>query len=268
MKPEISSGYSSNGLPYVRIEGGPHHLVIFEGLNFNHRPPSGLMLRGAMSPYRRLAPHFTVCCVGRKPGLPSGYSIKSMSDDYADMVRKEMEGPVDIMGLSTGGPIAQQFAADHKDLVRRLVLAATGYRLSDEGAEVQRKVMDRVRQGRWRSAAAVMAGGMFSGALRPPMMGFFWMLGKGMFGSPDDPSDGLAELEAEDRFDFKERLAEIQAPTLVVGGGRDRLYRIRETAAGIPSAKLILYRNAGHMAIMKRRFSQDVLDFLCSDDAQ
>ena len=86
-----------------------------------------------------------------------------------------------------------------------------------------------------------------------------------MFGSPDNPSDGLAELEAEDRFDFKERLAEIKVPTLVIGGENDRFYPVQETAAGIPSAKLILYKNAGHTAVMKRRFNRDVLAFLTDD---
>jgi pimeloyl-ACP methyl ester carboxylesterase len=107
---------------------------------------------------------------------------------------------------------------------------------------------------------------MSVGATRPFLKAFFWMLGKGAFGSPDDLSDGLAELEAEDRFDFGERLSEIDVPTLVIGGGLDRLYPLRETAAGIPSAKLILYEKAGHMGVMRGRFSQDVLDFLKDGD--
>ena len=79
---------------------------------------------------------------------------------------------------------------------------------------------------------------------------------------PPDPSDGLVEIEAEDKHDFKERLAEIKVPTLVIGGENDCFYPIRETAARIPSARLILYKNAGHMAIMKRQFGEDVLAFL------
>jgi pimeloyl-ACP methyl ester carboxylesterase len=107
-----------------------------------------------------------------------------------------------------------------------------------------------------------MAGVMVSGVARPILIAFFWILGKGMFGSPDDPSDGLVELEAEDRFNFKEHLADIKVPTLVIGGEKDCLYPIRETAEGIPSAKLILYKDSGHMAMMKRRFKQDIRAFL------
>jgi pimeloyl-ACP methyl ester carboxylesterase len=261
-KREVTTGYSKNGLPYFRIGSGPRDLVVIEGLNFAHKPLSGLGLRMMSNSFGRFAEDFTVYYAGRKPGLPEGYSIRDMSDDYANMIRDEMRVPVDLMGISTGGAIAQCFAADHPELVRRLVLGSTGYRLSEGGAELQRKVITLVRQGKWRSAAAVMAGGMASGVTRPIVVAFFWVLGKSMFGAPDDPSDGLVELEAEDRFDFGDRLADVNAPTLVIGGEDDCFYPIGETAAGIPSAKLILYGNTGHMAMIKRQFNRDILAFL------
>ena len=53
-------------------------------------------------------------CVGE---ILQDYSIQNMSDDYAVMVGNEIKAPVDLMGISTGGPIAQQFAADHPAVV-------------------------------------------------------------------------------------------------------------------------------------------------------
>lgn len=267
-KSKITTGYSKNGLPFVRIEGGPRDLVIFEGLNFNHVPPSGLQLRMTVGGYLSFTRHYTVYHVGRKPGLPNGYSIKEMADDYAVMIENEMNSPVDVLGLSTGGTIAQQFAVDHPKLVRRLVLASTGYALSESGAVAQRKVIQFIRQGKWRSAAVAMAGAMASGMARPVLKLLLWMIGKSMFKSAGGPSDGLSELEAEDCFNFKERLPEIKTPTLVIGGENDGFYPIAETGAGIPFAKLILYKNAGHMASMKRRFNHDILIFLTEESSQ
>jgi len=261
-KVEVTTGYFKNGLPYTRIGSGPRDLVIFDGLDFSHRPPSGLKLRMISSSLKRLAKDFTVYYVSRKPDLPKGYSMRDMSEDYATMIRDELAGPVDVMGISTGGPIAQYFAVDHPDIVHRLVLAMTGYRLSEGGKQLQRLLGELIRKGNWRAAAATMASGMTSGAMRPVLTAFFWILGKGMFGVSDDPSDGLVELEAEDKFNFKERLADIKVPTLVIGGENDYFYPIRETAFGIPSAKLILYEGVGHGAMMKRQFSEDVTAFL------
>jgi len=86
-----------------------------------------------------------------------------------------------------------------------------------------------------------------------------------MFGATDDPSDGLVEVEAEVNHNFPlERLAEIKVPTLIIGGEEDPFYLTRETAEGIPNAKLILYEGFRHNAINdnKLQFQKDILDFL------
>ncbi len=74
----------------------------------------------------------------------------------------------------------------------------------------------------------------------------------------------MITVEAEDKFNFKDRLAEIRAPTLVAGGMDDPFYTpelFRETAEGIPNARLALYAGVGHPASGKQ-FEQDVLAFL------
>jgi pimeloyl-ACP methyl ester carboxylesterase len=259
------TGYSKNGLPYFRIGGGPRSLVIFGGLSFKHQALSGLAVWGTSWRYRHFAKKFTTYYIGRKPGLPVGYSIQNMSEDYVVMVKNEITAPVDLMGISTGGPIAQQFAADHPELVHRLVLAMTGYHLIERGAGMQRKLIDLTLQGKWRAAAAVQAG-ITSGLVKPVATIVFWLLGKVVFENPHDPADGVAELEAEDKFDFTDRLAEIKAPTLVIGGDKDCFYPIPETAKRIPSAKLILYKNTGHTAMLKPHFNRDVMNFLTQRD--
>jgi pimeloyl-ACP methyl ester carboxylesterase len=262
---KVTTGYSKNGLPYARMDGGPRTLVVFDGLDFSHKPPSGMELRLMSGFVKKLAGDFTVYQVRRKPGLPEGYSMSDMSDDYAVMIKEELGGPVDIMGISTGGPIAQHFAVDHSDLVDHLVLAMAGYRLTDNGRQLQRRIAELVREGRWRAAAAAMATALTTGVAGLLLKSVFWLFGKSGFGSPASTSDGLVEIEAEDRHDFKERLAEIKVPTLVIGGDKDFFYPIRETAEGIPDSKLVLYEGVGHTAIRKREFGEDVLAFLTGD---
>jgi pimeloyl-ACP methyl ester carboxylesterase len=217
---------------------------------------SGYMKRIAVAGY-------TVYQVRRKPNLPEGYTMKDMADDYAGMIKDELGGPVDVMGLSTGGTIAQQFAADHPDLVRRLVLASTGYRLNKNGRALQRKLAELVKEGKYRTGAALMADALATGLMHFFLKRILWLMGRSMFSPGGKITDGLVEIEAEDRFDFKDRLVEIKAPTLVIGGDRDFFYHpISDTAAGIPGAELVLYAGVGHGAIMKRKFTTDVLAFL------
>jgi pimeloyl-ACP methyl ester carboxylesterase len=258
---KVTTGYSKNDLPYARIAGGRRILFIIDGLDFSHKPPSRLQMI-MPSFIGKLTDEFTVYQVRRKPGLPAGYSLKDMSDDCAVMIQNEIGHPVDVMGISTGGTIAQHFAADHPELVNRLVLAMTGHRLTEKGRMLQWHVAGLTRQRKWRSAAALMADSMFTGVVLHVFKSVFWLMGRMMFGSPAGPSDGIVEIEAEDDHDFQARLTEIKVPTLVIGGDNDFFYPVGETAEGIPGARLVLYEGVGHTAIMKRRFGTDVLTFL------
>lgn len=263
-KPKTATGYFKNGLPYIRIGNGPRDLVAFQG-GYDAKPPSGLMLRMITSSYKGFGEDYTVYSVfwTKRPGLPTSCSMRDISDDYAAMIKEEFAGSVDIMGISTGGSIAQHFAADHPELVRRLVLCSSGYRLGEEAREGQRRFCDLARQGKWRKAFSTMIEGVYPSGIKKHLWKLvIWIFAPSM--APADPSHMLMTMEAEDKHDFKDRLAEIKAPTLVIGGGEDHLYPIRETAAGIPNAKLILYEGFGHSVEddNKRQFQEDVLAFL------
>ncbi|MHA2407722.1 MAG: alpha/beta fold hydrolase, partial [Candidatus Ranarchaeia archaeon] len=112
-KQEATTGYSKKGLPYFRIGSGQRTIVIFGGgPDFAHKPPSGVQLRMMSSSIKELAKEYTIYYVSRRGDLPVGYSTRNMSDDYAIMIKEELTWPVDIMGLSSGGPIAHHFAVD------------------------------------------------------------------------------------------------------------------------------------------------------------
>ena len=262
-KKKISTGYSENKLPYIKIGKGPKKLVVFEGLNFSHKIPSGMQVRMHRRMFKGLPSDYTVYIVGRKPGLPEGCTMRDMSNDYAVMVRDENGAPVDIAGISTGGPPALWFAVDHRDLMEKLVLISTGYRLSDYGKKVQQEMLEAARKGKKRKTAAATAGLLVSKGFKSRMTKIvFWLFGPAIFGKADSLSDGIVELEAEDIFDFEERLPTVKVPTLVVGGTGDPLYPIKETAEKIPDAKLVLYESTGHIAPSGKKFVDDLVEFL------
>ncbi len=261
------AGCFRSGLPYNRFGRGPRPLVVFQGLMFENKPLPASMSGVYSRMYGALQDDYATYLVTRRPGLPAGCSMKDMSDDYATMIRDEFGGPVDVIGLSTGGSLVQHFAADHADLVRRLVIHSAAYTLSDESKRLMLQVRDLARQRRWRQAYAAMFGLMLprSGAAKYAARPVLWLVSLlAALRPPRDPSDLVITIEAEDKHDFKERLAEIRAPTLVVAGDRDPFYTealFRETAAGIPNARLILYPKMGHPASGKQ-FGRDLLSFL------
>jgi pimeloyl-ACP methyl ester carboxylesterase len=267
-KTKATNGYSCNGLPYNRLGYGPRTLVIFQGSAFENKSATGLMAQVLISPYKFLEKDFTIYVVTRKPGLPDGYSMQNMADDYAIMIQEEFGEPVDVLGVSTGGSIAQHFAADHPDLIRKLIIHSSAYTLSEWAKGLQMRVASLARQRRWRATydAQLSPTLTYSGALRYVAKPVWWIgiLLAGVFATPADPSDLVVTIEAEDKHNFKNRLNQITAPTLVIAGDKDPFYSealFRETAEGIPNARLILYKGMGHPA-HGEQFRQDVLCFL------
>jgi pimeloyl-ACP methyl ester carboxylesterase len=256
------SGYFRCGLPYNRAGSGPRPLVVFPGLTFENKPQFG-----TLSLYSFLKREYTLFAVYRRPGMPTGYTLHDMGNDYATMIREEFGGPVDVIGVSTGGSIALHFAADHPDLVRRLVIHSSAHTLNDAAKTLQLDVARLAQHGEWRQAWATIVRTIFpqKGAgkwLAHPLVGLSaWLLSRK---PPGDAGDLVATVEAEDQHAFKDRLTEITAPTLVAGGEDDFFYSpslFEETAAGIPNARLCLYAKMGHPA-SGRQLRSDVLAFL------
>ena len=175
---------------------------------------------------------------------------------------------MDVLGVSTGGSIVQHFAADHPGLVRKLIIHSCAHTLSDQARDLQLRVASLARQRLWRAAyetqlnPTLTRSGITKYIARP-----IWWIGTYLaakFAAPDDPSDLVVTIEAEDKHNFKERLVQITAPTLVIAGDKDPFYAevlFRETAEGISNARLILYPGMGHPAHGKQ-FGRDVLTFL------
>jgi pimeloyl-ACP methyl ester carboxylesterase len=266
----VRTGTMHGGLPYFALGEGPP-LVVFSGLTPEHANPPPLGLRLDVQTLKPFAPNRTVYQLNRKPGLAEGASMQDIANDHAEALRKEFDGPVDIIGISTGGSVVQQFAIDHPDLLKRLVLASTACRLGEHGRALQRRMLEHAEKGNGRAGFREISAGMIANPIGSRLAGWGgWLLGPFMMGNPSDLSDMMITLRAEDVFDATPNLGRITAPTLIVCGAKDRFYSpelFRATADGIPNARLVMYEGKGHVgALSGKAFARDVLAFLEAPD--
>jgi pimeloyl-ACP methyl ester carboxylesterase len=109
---------------------------------------------------------------------------------------------------------------------------------------------------------------MFSSKLKRNIAKFFTRIFGGMvIGKIEYPNDFLNEIRGDREMNFRDRLEEIQAPTLVLSGDTDIAYSaeyVRVTAENIPHSKLIIYKGYGHNLIVanRKQVQQDILEFL------
>ncbi|WP_166785589.1 alpha/beta fold hydrolase [Cryobacterium cryoconiti] len=257
------TGTLLGGMPYLRFGAGTP-LVAIPGLLQNYEPAVGLERMFAAQMLMPLATRHRVLRLTPHAGLDPNAGMADIARDYADALRLEFPGPVDVMGTSTGGSMALQLAADHPDVVQRLILVSAAYAMGPNARKVMRRVAEEVLAGRPRQASREMF--RISGDNSPSRLaaGMGWLLGPMMFGRSSP--DLITTIRADDAFNLRGRLGEIEAPTLVIGGDRDGFYPpdlFRDTAALIPNGRLILYPGKGHLAASTDpRLMPDVLEFL------
>lgn len=266
----LFTGYSTNGVPYARLsESGPA-LVIFTGSELEHMPPSKMTQQGYFVGLKRMLQNYSVYLMSRKPNLPKGYTAQDMSNDFAEMIHRDIGRPVHIMGMSSGGSSAMHLAVDHADLVNKLVLAMTGYRLNPNGKLVAEIWRDLALAGNWPALYERMGVDVAEGStpewITRLMMRLF---GRLLLGTPKSGSDFAIVLDSDINLNVVDKLPTIHQPTLVIGGENDPFYgadNIRETARLIPNAELCLLKNGGHAVVktQTRLFESAILQFLQS----
>jgi pimeloyl-ACP methyl ester carboxylesterase len=116
----VREGTLKGCLSYISFGDGPP-LVVFPGLFPSNANPTGLLLRFEMGWLSPIARAFTVYRINRKVGLAPDTTMADLASHYAAAIEDRFEGAIHILGFSTGGSIAQQFAADRPDLVHRLI---------------------------------------------------------------------------------------------------------------------------------------------------
>lgn len=204
-----------------------------------------------------------VHAVGRPAYLPTDFDMSEIADIYGRYVREHFDGPVALMGLSTGASVALQLAADQPELVKSLVVAAGSGRLGSRGRAIQRRYVSLLAAGDRRAyaelASATMNSKHFDGMVR---------LASRLAPKPDDPESLIALVRAEDGFDVLDRVDRITAPTLILSGERDVFYPPelgRETAKRIRHASHIVYRGRAHGGVpLHPHFAQDIAGFLAA----
>ena len=250
-----------DAIPYAAVGSGPA-LVVCGGL----WPVTGVAgdgyVRGALAPVRRLASQRRLVVLNRRAGLPAGLTMSDMAAEYADAIRAHLNAPVDVVGTSTGGSIAQQLAADHPDAVRRLVVLSAACRLGPFGRDLQARVAAELRSGRTRAAAGVAATAIAPGGLRAIARALGWVVGRRVIPTALAAADLAATIEAEDGFDLAACERAIQARTLIIGGAKDDFYGtdlFRETADLIPRSQLQVFPRRGHVSVTSDRRAQAMI---------
>jgi pimeloyl-ACP methyl ester carboxylesterase len=151
-----------------------------------------------------------------------------------------------IAGHSMGGAIAQRLCLDYPERVRALILLGTGARLS-----VHPKLIQYCSdESTYPKAVSLVVKWAFSQGADKRLVE---LAGERMVETPASVMHG--DFIACDAFDMREKLSEIEKPTLVICGADDKMTPARFSqylSKKIPRSRLEIVPNAGHMVMLEQ----------------
>jgi poly(3-hydroxyalkanoate) depolymerase len=165
---------------------------------------------------------------------------------------------VDVLGVSFGGVLAQQFAHQAPDHVRRLVLAATGAGAALLGGVPgsPRALLGLASPRRYRSPEYYrkVAGALYGGAARQdPDSLLHGSMAR--FGEVPSLRGYLGQLYAISFWTGLPWLRRLRQPTLVLTGDDDPIIPVvngRILSRLIPDARLEIVHGGGHLFLLER----------------
>jgi pimeloyl-ACP methyl ester carboxylesterase len=247
LRREVVTGLLSKRFPFVRMGDGAERVVVFPGLNDALRPAPAMPRFWARFG-ETLGAGRTVYVISRPRNLPAGATTRDMAGALATVIAEHV-GPADVIGVSMGGFVAQHLAADHRAMVRRLVVAICGARMNEENRHVSHEWLAWARAGQLSRAVGAMIERTYGAASGARPDGGSRYSPNAALRHTGDASDFIVSLEACMGHDGRLIAQSISVPTLVIGGEEDRMSPpdlCRDLARRIPGAELKLIEGAGH----------------------
>jgi poly(3-hydroxyalkanoate) depolymerase len=176
---------------------------------------------------------------------------------------------VDVLGVSWGGALAQEFAWRHPARVRRLVLAATTYGIPSVPGS-PRTLWELATPRRYRSrsyferVAPVLYGGVTDVQALVQQL---------RFGHPPTACGYAGQLFATVGWSSLPYLWRLQTPTLVMAGDRDPIIPVvnaRVLTGLLPDGRLHVIRGGGHLFLIVQadETAHRVQEFLAGQERQ
>lgn len=250
-------------MDYISFGYGKRNLVMIPGLGDGLMTVRGKALLFAWM-YRMFAKEFKVYVFSRKNELEKGYTNRDMARDQKQAMDMLGIKKASIIGVSQGGMIAEYFAIDYPEMVEKLILVVTIGRQNECIQSVVGNWIELARQKRYGKVMRDVTVRMYTEEYINKYRFILPVLE--LYPGPRNQKRFLIMAKACITHDTYDRLEEIKAPTLVIGGEKDRTVggeASREIAAKIKNSKLVMYQEYGHgLYAQAKDFNHRVYHFL------
>jgi pimeloyl-ACP methyl ester carboxylesterase len=242
----VASGLLAGRVPYICDGSGPRTACVFFGVNalfrrLDHTPDPRRYVRQIS----RLLPQHRVTILG--------YAGSHFEEIVRDIACAMPTPPDVVVGISFGGFVAMRFAAQHPELVKRLVLLSSAHRFSPAGWRRMERQFEALERGDLqtliRENALLFRRPWYNWLVQLKL----WKEGGRLATELRDPAAILRDYrqlfgpDFQNNADYGRRIA---SQTLIIGGTADQFFdrsACEETAGLIPGAQIQFFERETHM---------------------
>jgi len=191
-------------------------------------------------------------------GDPEEFTIRLMADDAAALLDALGIEHAHVLGISMGGMIAQELAANHPENVDKLILASTycggeeSVPLFDSANGIFMDIAAALdKKGAWdREVADMLLPNIYTDEYMAENPGAVYVAVDLILGAPTGLKAFNLQNNAILNLDLCSQLPQIKSPTLIVAGKKDRCVpsgNAEIMTKRIPGSKVIYFEKSGHM---------------------
>jgi len=213
----------------------------------------GLSIKSVMESYQAIARQYTIFAdnsdvylFDRREDVPQGYDMDTMAEDTIKAMDAVGIKNGYLLGVSQGGMLAQLIAVKRPDLVKKMVLCSTAANVQPEEENRIKEWMILAQQGRREELAMAFARLVYSPEIVEANSQAFTDMAESF--TEDELARFVIMAGATAGFDLREKLKEINCPTLVIAGDSDRIFSVKkaEELAELVKGDLYIYENGSH----------------------
>lgn len=234
-------------MQYIKFGSGDKTLVIIPGLSIK----SVILAAPAIEKqYEIFSRDFTVYLFEPRENLPKEYSVNDMAEDNAMAIKKLGLTNICLFGVSYGAMVAMIIAASHSELVSKLVIGSTAYKIDEKSKNVLSEWVSLAKQGKTEELCLSFAEKIYPKDFFEQNRDVFIAMAKTVAQSDLNRFSVLAQ--GTTGFDALPKLKIIKCSTLAIGDtddsvfGAKAMYDIEEQMKNNPDFKLHMYSGFGH----------------------
>ncbi|MBQ9530693.1 MAG: alpha/beta hydrolase [Eubacterium sp.] len=233
-------------MQYVRFGRGEKTLVILPGLSIQSVVFAAALIE---KQYEIFSREFTVYLFDRRDNLPESYCVYDMAEDTAKAMKELGLDKTCLFGTSQGAMMALVIAANHSELVSRLVIGSAICK-ADDSIDIIEEWIEFAQKGKTEELCLSFGENVYPKDFFSQNRQAFISMAKTV--TQDNLKRFLILAKGTRHFDASECLNKIQCPVLFISDTDDKVFGnnagsdIFKKLKNNESAQLYMYSGYGH----------------------